>query len=87
VSFARQRAAPPLAGSLTFFDHPSQLMRRVAMLLKRPFALRAQCTWTFSIAAGLAAALACGGLAAVRLDAARVAGTGAGAGPVLVHAG
>jgi len=70
VDFARKHLAAPLTGALTFLDHPSQLMRRVSMLLQRPIALRAQCTWTFSLTAGLTVALACGLCTAVRIDAA-----------------
>jgi beta-lactamase regulating signal transducer with metallopeptidase domain/protocatechuate 3,4-dioxygenase beta subunit len=76
VDFARQTAVAPLTGALTFFDHPSQLVRRVTMLLERPIALRSRCTRTFALAAGLAAMLACGLCTAVRIDAARATESG-----------
>jgi beta-lactamase regulating signal transducer with metallopeptidase domain/protocatechuate 3,4-dioxygenase beta subunit len=73
VGFARQGIDAPLAGALTFLDHPSQLMRRITMLLQRPIALRSRCTWSFSIAVGVAALIACSICTSVRLDAARAA--------------
>jgi beta-lactamase regulating signal transducer with metallopeptidase domain/protocatechuate 3,4-dioxygenase beta subunit len=73
VRFARLSTGAALPGALTFLDHPSQLMRRVTMLLSRPFVLRSACTWKFSLAAGVAAVLVCGLCTAVRLDTARAA--------------
>ena len=70
VGFARQRLSSPHAGALTFLDHPSQLVRRVKMLLQRPWTLRRTCTWKFSLAAGLVILVASALLSGVRLDAA-----------------
>lgn len=69
VDLARQRMPAQYALALTFLDHPSQLMRRVRMLLQRPVSLRSHCTWRFSLVTAL---IAIGGLllaGGVRVDA------------------
>lgn len=69
VDLARQRMPAHYACALTFLDHPSQLMRRIRMLLQRPVSVRSRCRWTFSLAAAF---LAIGSLllaGGVRVDA------------------
>ena len=55
VDLARQRMPVRFASALTFLDHPSQLTKRVRMLLQPPVSLRSRCSWKFSIAATLVA--------------------------------
>lgn len=74
LAFSRKQNAAPLAGALTFFDHPSQLTRRVKLLLLRPILLRPRCTWRFSLAIALSAAVSAGLISAVRLDSASAVG-------------
>lgn len=71
VSFAQSRQMPAAHGALAMFDHPSQLMRRVTMLLVQPISLRLTSSWKFSLAVGTVAAAACVLFSGVRLDAAR----------------
>ncbi|MFN0051105.1 MAG: M56 family metallopeptidase [Planctomycetales bacterium] len=71
VGFVRRRGRIPLAGALTFLDQPSQLSRRINMLLLRPVSIRLQCTWKFSLAAAAVAMLSAGIFSGVRIDAAR----------------
>ncbi|HEV7279670.1 MAG TPA: carboxypeptidase regulatory-like domain-containing protein [Pirellulaceae bacterium] len=70
VRFARKRGAASLGGALTFADRPSQLSRRIRMLLESQTSLRSRCSFRFSIGTLLAAVLLGAVVSAVRLDAA-----------------
>jgi beta-lactamase regulating signal transducer with metallopeptidase domain len=69
VSFAKQRMKVPVAAALTFLHHPSQLTKRIKMLLLKSVSVRAHCTWKFSLATGIASLLVAAVFGAVRLDA------------------
>lgn len=71
LSFAKRRIDVPSAAALTFLHHPSQLGERIKMLLIKSIAVRARCSWRFSLAAGLGALLLAVAFSAVRLDATR----------------
>jgi beta-lactamase regulating signal transducer with metallopeptidase domain len=71
LGFAKKRQPLAWAGALGMFDHPSQLMRRITMLLQRPNALRWQCSWKFTVLAAVLAAMAAVAISGVRLDTAR----------------
>jgi beta-lactamase regulating signal transducer with metallopeptidase domain len=68
LGFARKRLDAPLAGALGFLDQPSQLARRIKMLLQRSVLLKPACTLQFSLAAGVATLLLAVLLSSVRLD-------------------
>ncbi|MEX1228627.1 MAG: M56 family metallopeptidase [Planctomycetaceae bacterium] len=71
VSFARRRLAVRPTGALTLIDRPSQLTRRITMLLKRPISVRSNSSWKLSLslaAIAFAFAFVAGG---IRFDAAR----------------
>jgi beta-lactamase regulating signal transducer with metallopeptidase domain len=71
LGFATKRLTAPLAGALTFFDHPSQLTRRIKMLLQPSQSLRSHCRWKFSVGIALAALGSATLISGVRLDSAR----------------
>jgi len=51
VDVAKSHQVASLQGALTLFDHPSQLRRRITMLLQPGLALRSRCSWAFSLIA------------------------------------
>ncbi len=71
VSFARKRMNVPAAAALTFLHHPSQLTKRIKMLLLKTVSVRAHCSWRFSLATGIAAIVLAACFSSVRLDATR----------------
>lgn len=70
MSLARKGRTVPIVGALTFFDHPSQLTRRIKMLIEHQSPLRPGCSWRFSMMAVTAAIFSAGLLTGIRLDAA-----------------
>lgn len=75
VNFARQRMTIPVAGALTFMDQPSQLTRRVKLLLEQTFLVRTRCTWRFSLTAISAVGLLVLLISGIRVEATRAADT------------
>jgi beta-lactamase regulating signal transducer with metallopeptidase domain len=71
VDFARRRPVALVAGALTFLDQPSQLTRRVKMLLEHSRSLRSHSTWRFSLVAATAACCLALLVSAIRIDATR----------------
>ncbi|WP_010584277.1 M56 family metallopeptidase [Schlesneria paludicola] len=68
IGFAKSRMSAPVAGALTFLDHPTQLMKRIKMLLENPMPVRARSSWTFSLTSATLAALAVALITGIRLD-------------------
>ncbi len=69
VDFARQRVTAPVAGAMGFLNHPSQLTRRVTMLLESRCPIRLQCSRRCASATALLALLAVTLIGGIRLDA------------------
>ena len=69
VGFARRQLSPPVMGAMGFLDQPSQLSRRVTMLLESRGPLRSQCSRRGALAAALAASFVVAMISGVRLEA------------------
>ena len=68
LGFVRSRMTYSNAGALTFLDRPTQLMKRIKMLLENPMTIRARSSWKFSTAVGCAILLCTILLSGIRVE-------------------